>query len=49
MTYFYEHVNGAIIEKPDIVVETNTTPEEYFAGPFVVRWWKPRSEKAGEE
>ena len=37
--YYYEHTNGEIIRKPAFVVETNTTPEEYFDSPFVKRWW----------
>jgi hypothetical protein len=38
--YKYEHTNGKIITKPAIVVESGTTPEEYFDSPFVKRWWK---------
>lgn len=40
MSYFYEHTNGKIFFKPDIVVEHGTTPEEYFESDFVVRYWK---------
>ena len=35
--YFYEHVNGETIKKPDIVVAPS--PHEYFDSPFVKRWW----------
>ena len=34
--YYYKHVNGTIIKKPDIVVQD---PYEYFDSPFVVKWW----------
>lgn len=37
--YYYEHVEGQILKKPDIVCESGTTPCEYFASPFVKRWW----------
>lgn len=36
--YFYEHTNGEIIQKPDIVVDP-IGPAEYFNSPFVKRWW----------
>ena len=39
MAYFYEHTNGSIIEKPDIVVEASGGPHSYFQGPFVRVWW----------
>jgi hypothetical protein len=39
MPYFYEHTNGTIIEKPDIVVDRGGGPYVYFEGPFVVKWW----------
>lgn len=39
MTYFYRHSEGAIIEKPDIVVKAGGGPYEYFHGPFVREWW----------
>ena len=35
--YFYEHENGEIIQKPDIVV--GSMPDTYFDSPFVKRWW----------
>jgi len=38
--YFYEHANGSIIMKVGWAVTTNTTPEEYFEGPFVLRYWR---------
>lgn len=38
--YFYLHRNGTIIEKSVHVCETNTTPEEYFAGDLVLGYWK---------
>ena len=34
--YKYKHVNGKIIEKPDIVVQN---PYEYFDSPYVFAWW----------
>jgi hypothetical protein len=37
--YWYIHVDGSIHFKPKVVVETGGTPSEYFAGPFVKRWW----------
>ncbi len=39
MPYCYEHVDGTIHHKPDIVVDSAGGPAEYFAGPFVKRWW----------
>lgn len=39
MAYFYEHANGQIIEKPDIVVDRGGGPRAYFTGPFVRQWW----------
>lgn len=40
MAYFYQHANGAIIEKPDLVVESGGGPRAYFTGPFVRCWWQ---------
>ncbi len=39
MMYVYEHAarEGHFIKKPDAVM-MNTTPGEYFSGPFVLRW-----------
>jgi len=34
--YKYKHINGKIIEKPDVVVQN---PSEYFDSDFVVYWW----------
>lgn len=39
MSYFYEHSNGQIIRKPDIVVEMGGGAPAYFTGPFVKSWW----------
>jgi hypothetical protein len=39
MPYFYQHSEGAVIEKPAIVVERGGGPWEYFSGPFVKGWW----------
>ena len=36
--YFYEHVNGKIISKTDMVVDS-IGPHDYFDSDFVVRWW----------
>ena len=36
--YRYEHINGKIIDFPDVVVDP-IGPSDYFASPFVVRWW----------
>ena len=38
--YIYLHQNGSMITKAAVVVETGTTPREYFSGPFVLKWWK---------
>ena len=48
--YFYEHINGKIIQKVDFVVESAGGPSSYFEGPFVKRWWheKDESEKENE-
>lgn len=37
--YYYEHVDGETIPKPDIVVDMAGGPLEYFNSPFVARWW----------
>ena len=38
--YFYEHTNGQIIQKPDVVADgPGSGPHEYFQGPMVRRWW----------
>lgn len=49
--YFYEHKDGSIIRKPDIVVDTAGGPNEYFTGPNVTRWWheKDTPEKHDDE
>lgn len=39
MTYYYEHTNGKIISKPDIVVDMSGGPDIYFHSDFVKRWW----------
>lgn len=39
MPYFYEHTNGSIIEKPQIVAQMGGGSHEYFDSPFVVKWW----------
>lgn len=50
MTYFYEHVDGSIHRKPDIVVDAGGGPRDYFNSPFVKRWWheedRPRTDVA---
>ena len=39
--YKYEHTNGEIITKPQVVVESMPGGAfEYFDSPFVRRWWK---------
>lgn len=38
--YCYEHSEGAIITKPDIVVDRGGGPAAYFTGPFVRQWWQ---------
>jgi len=45
MTYIYEHTNGEIIYKPDIVVDMAGGPITYFDSPFVKRWWRKEEEK----
>ena len=37
--YWYVHVDGSIHFKPKRVVDMGGGPGEYFAGPFVKRWW----------
>lgn len=37
--YYYEHENGAIINKPDIVVDMGGGPADFFDSPLVKRWW----------
>ncbi len=39
MAYFYQHSEGNIIRKPEIVVDMAGGPFEYFFGPFVKSWW----------
>jgi hypothetical protein len=39
--YFYLHVNGQLIWKPNIVVESDP---QYFNSPLVVRYWKIENE-----
>ena len=44
--YAYLHVNGKVLQKPDIVVDTMPGgAEEYFDSPYVVKWWKVETEK----
>jgi len=38
--YYYLHTNGNLIYKTVWTCEYNTTPEEYFASDFVVKYWK---------
>lgn len=38
--YCYQHTNGHVITKPDLVVETAGGPASYFTGPFVRHWWR---------
>ena len=38
--YHYEHVNGAVFNRPDRVVELSGGPEIYFNSPYVKRWWR---------
>lgn len=40
--YYYLHVNGRIIWKPKIVVETDET---YFDSPLVVKYWEVNTEQ----
>ena len=47
--YFYEHIDGSIISKPDRVVEMGGGPNEYFTGPFVKRWWWEQGAEAMNE
>ena len=44
--YYYEHTNGEIISKPDIVVD-GIGCKEYFDSPFVKRYWYEASENEG--
>jgi hypothetical protein len=39
MPYFYQHSEGAIIEKPSLVVNSGGGPWDYFNSPFVRHWW----------
>lgn len=39
MPYFYRHSEGAIIEKPAVVVASGGGPYMYFNSPFVKDWW----------
>jgi len=41
--YYYEHTNGDIISKPDIVVDS-LGADGYFDSPFVVKWWHEEGE-----
>ena len=47
--YFYQHTNGSIIQKPDIVVHMGGGPEEYFDSPFVERYWYIPDEEVTED
>jgi len=46
--YYYRHVNGQVISKPDVVVDP-VGPYVYFSGPFVVTWWHETDEDPDEE
>ena len=37
--YYYEHVNGTIHYKTELVVDMMGGPNIYFEGPFVKHWW----------
>ena len=37
--YWYIHTNGSLHFKPKLVVESGGGAAEYFASPFVRRWW----------
>lgn len=37
--YYYEHINGDVIQKPDVVVEMAGGPQIYFASPMCRKWW----------
>lgn len=37
--YWYEHIDGTVHQKPDIVVDMAGGPRVYFEGPLVKRWW----------
>jgi len=39
MTYYYEHANGTVRKKPDIVVDMGGGPHEYFNSPYCKKWW----------
>lgn len=39
MPYFYLHSEGAVIEKPDRVVNFGGGPHDYFNSPFCRAWW----------
>ena len=43
--YLYEHVDGSVHRKSALVVEMGGGPEEYFAGPFVRRWWREEEQR----
>lgn len=49
MAYFYEHINGTVHRKPDVVVDMGGGPREYFSGPFVKRWWHEDETKGTTE
>ena len=40
MAYYYEHTDGYVIRKPDLVVDMGGGPFAYFSGPFVRSWWQ---------
>jgi len=44
--YYYEHTNGEIISKPDIVVDS-LGASEYFDSPFVKKYWHEDDKKEG--
>jgi len=43
--YYYEHINGEIISKPDIVVDMAGGPHIYFEGSMVKKWWYKNDQK----
>jgi len=40
--YYYLHVNGQLIYRPAVVVESDPS---YFDSPFIVKFWKIDSEE----
>jgi len=46
--YYYKHVNGTVIGKPDYVVDTGGGPHCYFESPFCVHWWHEENAPTAE-